>query len=218
MNLRFISIHPDIFDFSWMWHLCKVYPQKLQKCFVIARYIAEPNKDVILCDSVWILWTIDLWPAGAFCPSVWQNILCKREFLEFSYKSISCPIQFLLEQSKWKITIGYYAWCSIGLLHSEEQYTIFLLMCIDLVFDLLFLKAYTTYGLINLIVYMYIMVIYYWCMMYHSHILNYSTHYTYILLSSEIDGSKGIYRLFVRHLATLGLQLIVYLATLSHTS
>jgi hypothetical protein len=35
-SAEFEQFHPDMFEFSWLWHLCKAYPQKLNKCFAIA--------------------------------------------------------------------------------------------------------------------------------------------------------------------------------------
>jgi exonuclease III len=135
---RFISIHPDIFEFSWLWHLCKAYPQKLQKCFVIASYIAQPSKDVILCEFCGRLIYDQLEHFATVC----DKTLCARENFWSKVTNIF-PVQFsaylnnLDEKSLLDTMLGAQLGCYI----SEEQYTIFLLMCIDLMFDLLLLKA-----------------------------------------------------------------------------
>ena len=47
----FKSTHLDISDFSYLWYLSRQFPHLLEKCFLVARYLAEPVTNTeLLCE------------------------------------------------------------------------------------------------------------------------------------------------------------------------
>ena len=132
----FKSIHLDISDYSYLWHLAKKYPHKLYQCYAVGKYLAEPmNQDEELCE---------------FCGRIFVNKLDHRltaceNYTEMRENFWSCivntfPCQFSvflfnLENADFIKTLLGAPLNAITL--NEEDYVKFLLVSLDFVYNCL---------------------------------------------------------------------------------
>ena len=132
----FKSIHLDISDYSYLWHLAKKYPHKLYQCYAVGKYLAEPmNQDEELCE---------------FCGRIFVNKLDHRltaceNYTEMRENFWSCivntfPCQFSvflfnLENADLIKTLLGAPLNAITL--NEEDYVKFLLVSLDFVYNCL---------------------------------------------------------------------------------
>ena len=127
----FHAIHPDITDFTGVWYFAKSYRHKLDKCFLIAKHLAEPcNDNHILCE---------------FCGRMYKDTLvhkvmiCDRNVHNFQtfweHVTNECPVELgvylhnLDDISQLQTMLG--APLDVDL--TEEEYNKFFTLSVDLI-------------------------------------------------------------------------------------